>query len=72
LTICNHCCLIIYIAKYIRSLIETAKEAMLHPGFFEPKTLIDSDLQEKAAYSNNERLLSEVSVIITKLKECVK
>ena len=36
------------------------------------KTLIDSDLQGKAAYSDNERLLSEVSEIMAKLKECVK
>ncbi|GAX59745.1 CO dehydrogenase maturation factor [Candidatus Scalindua japonica] len=34
--------------------------------------LIDSDLQGKAAYSDNEQLLSEVSVIITKLKELIK
>jgi len=36
------------------------------------KKLIDSDLQGKAAYNDNEQLLSEVSVIMAKLKECVK
>ncbi len=34
--------------------------------------LIDSDLQGKAAYSDNEQLLSEVKEIITKLKERIK
>ena len=33
---------------------------------------IDSDLQGKAAYSDNEQLLSEVRVIMAKLKERVK
>ncbi len=33
---------------------------------------IDSDLQGKAAYSDNEQLLSEVRVIMAKLKECIK
>ena len=36
------------------------------------KMLIDSDLQGKAAYNDNEQLLSEVSLIMAKLKECVK
>jgi len=36
------------------------------------KKLIDADLQGKAAYSDNEQLLSEVNVILAKLKECVK
>lgn len=36
------------------------------------KNLIDSDLQGRAAYSDNEQLLSEVRVIIAKLKECIK
>ncbi|MHC4267297.1 MAG: ATP-binding protein [Planctomycetota bacterium] len=36
------------------------------------KKLIDSDLQGKAAYSDNEQLLSEVGEIITRLKECIK
>ncbi len=36
------------------------------------KRLIDSDLQGKAAYSDNELLLSEVTEIIAKLKECTK
>jgi len=36
------------------------------------KQLIDSDLQGKAAYNDNEQLLSEVGVIMAKLKECVK
>jgi hypothetical protein len=33
---------------------------------------IDSDLQGKAAYNDNEQLLSEVRVIMAKLKELVK
>ncbi len=36
------------------------------------KKLIDSDLQGKAAYSDNEQLLSEVGKIIARLKECIK
>jgi len=36
------------------------------------KKLIDSDLQGKAAFSDNEQLLSEVGEIITRLKECIK
>lgn len=36
------------------------------------KNLIDADLQGRAAYSDNEQLLSEVRVIIAKLKECIK
>lgn len=34
--------------------------------------LIELDLEGKAAFSDNEQLLSEVSEIITKLKECEK
>ncbi len=34
--------------------------------------LIDSDLQGKAAYCDNEQLLSEVDKILMRLKECIK
>jgi CO dehydrogenase maturation factor len=34
--------------------------------------LIELDLKGEAAFSNNEQLLSEVSKIITKLKEYIK
>jgi len=36
------------------------------------KISLASGLQGKAAYSDNEQLLSEVGVIMAKLKECVK